>query len=1534
MLGSLAVALGVAISTSQTTINNNPALIDATTSGNRMQLQSRLLPTASITSPLQKRADAVNKKAAEDRERQQQRRQIMAADEARQKETGREQKLEAERQAAQKAAQEAKLVAEKEAALLAERIEKELEQKRAEEARLADRAGLAVKRQTEETQQREANEDGLIDTFTTKGVMSVAGLGVVGFLGSTVFSVINDLKKQEGEKASMGDEIKSIHNTSTTTVPAPPSVAAATVPKGVAKSNRSLIAEIDDVLKDVEGVLDEVNVRLMGKGASSTEAEAKTAKEAASANMVEAILKAELQKAEVEAERQREILAKAEQEGILEVPDATTAEFESPPSLLDTVLEAELKLAQDESKNQQPSPIDPLADPLSAATIAAVLEAELRTAKEEAKAQDLMLQAEQSYAEESGVVSSSTADAILAAELANARDEAKRQEELLRAERDDEAARSAAEEDARLETERVKAEKEARAAVEEANRAAAEEEDRLEAERVKANEEARLEAEREEFAEKARLEAERIRAEEEAARVKAEEEAEFEAERKKAADAALLEAERVKAAEEARLEAERVKAEEEARAEAGRLQRAAEETRIKAMEDMKLLDKQQLALDEANLLYLLDDERSKLDAIERMGDKQRSELVSEFRNAVEAAEAERAKAIETAEVRRLEAVIAKRIAALEESQAQLQMEEANLLNILSSERRTLIMQQGILAGQRAHGVMKYQKAVVARRRADKEAKLKAIAKAQEAKRVALLESKINLQQQEARLLGILSSESKYLAKEESLLAKLRSEAVANHQLATEIMQEAERSSQFKAIEEARAAALVKSEAQVSQDTSRLLSTLSVEQANLGIAEKALADTRAKLVAGVQASKEAQLEEARKAAAAMEELKRQTKLRQEQRRQEAEKKLERVRRGLLVARLETERRALLAEQKRLEAEAEAARLAQLLRLAAEAEEQARLKAAAKQAQENAEYEKRLEPARRSLLAFRLNEQKKSAVEEARKSAEEEKAARQAAVAEKEARENALYEKKVEKSRRSLLSCRLDKQRQKSLMEQAKAEATAAFLEARLVEQKESETRLTTETQNLLGILRQTNALVAEEERVMAAEWAEYVAEYQRIFKEEEEKLEAEEQSEEDARLAELQRLEAELLVDTQQDGLSDTKSSPDESELDRRLKELEQLEAELLGGTADDTDTKVAELNTDASDVDNRVKELEKLEAELGGTSQVEDVEIVDSNAGRSELEERLKELEQLERELLAEVQADNADDVVGKDATTASETIAADPVSADKEPEKHVSTGEVEDETFRAVIEAIQKADELFVPTEEALSSPKLLLDQVTGSSLKDYTGKEGVFSGRNIAVSAGSSLSVPVRVSTPGTFVEFVIKNKGYEFGFGITAFLDDNNAIVVVKEMGVFGRQASIQDKVLVAAGSTPCTLQFKFENNKQTMLEKVQLTYHIRVVPPSPTLARDGRRRRARATLTKLDEDSTAMQEQLAQSLIQIPKLQFEIDNLTKELAAKTTAMQAVALEEKKLRQAMGISENAVVRFSDTKKASPGLLRPNEL
>jgi len=323
------------------------------------------------------------------------------------------------------------------------------------------------------------------------------------------------------------------------------------------------------------------------------------------------------------------------------------------------------------------------------------------------------------------------------------------------------------------------------------------------------------------------------------------------------------------------------------------------------------------------------------------------------------------------------------------------------------------------------------------------------------------------------------------------------------------------------------------------------------------------------------------------------------------------------------------------------------------------------------------------------------------------------------------------------------------------------------------------------------------------------------------------------------------------------------------------------EEELAAKKKTDEAAAIAEVELQASKEEEsistqspRMTELERLELEFGMKEIDVDVESHAKTEHKSDLVEkeqleisaRLEELQRLEDICRVKEQQPQHN----KEAS-----VSTDQNNLDKANEEAERTTE---------------SDLSYQPSDKVLASIPLLMNEIAGPSLYKYDAKEGYFTGRDVGIHAETTLSIPIRVSNPGTIVEFFIERKSYDFGFGITAILDDGQ-VVKVKEMSPFLKRSST-DKILIPAGSAPCTMQFKFKNKHSTLLEKVFLSYRIIVTPPSVETVRLGRRRRAKATLDLLESKLISHREILETSSAKVMKLEREAIDLQTEINEKIT------------------------------------------
>lgn len=220
----------------------------------------------------------------------------------------------------------------------------------------------------------------------------------------------------------------------------------------------------------------------------------------------------------------------------------------------------------------------------------------------------------------------------------------------------------------------------------------------------------------------------------------------------------------------------------------------------------------------------------------------------------------------------------------------------------------------------------------------------------------------------------------------------------------------------------------------------------------------------------------------------------------------------------------------------------------------------------------------------------------------------------------------------------------------------------------------------------------------------------------------------------------------------------------------------------------------------------------------------------------------------------------------------------------------------------KAVAEATAEADSKYVPSVSLMNSsdPLAIVRQVDGlSDLSDYEEKESIYVGRSVPISAGGSLEIPLQVATPGSVVAYAVENKQYDFGFSITAERDNSVTIVKEKSRVDANLHGPITGKFLV--GSVPCWIRFKFDNDYSWMREKV-ISYKVTVTPPSLETLSAGRRRRAKACLTSVDDDLAAADKRRKAAGDQLTLLETELEELRLELAQKSKSLQAARDEEK--------------------------------
>jgi hypothetical protein len=240
---------------------------------------------------------------------------------------------------------------------------------------------------------------------------------------------------------------------------------------------------------------------------------------------------------------------------------------------------------------------------------------------------------------------------------------------------------------------------------------------------------------------------------------------------------------------------------------------------------------------------------------------------------------------------------------------------------------------------------------------------------------------------------------------------------------------------------------------------------------------------------------------------------------------------------------------------------------------------------------------------------------------------------------------------------------------------------------------------------------------------------------------------------------------------------------------------------------------------------------------------------------------------------------------------------------------------------YEAVNGAIAASDDNYVPPKTVLDSKSVipLLEQIDGPLMYEYKGKEATYTGRSTKIYGGSALDIPIRVSAPGSIVEYTIEKRSYDFGLGITAKLDQGGATVVKPMIPFDGkdvvadrpRQKTQSDQVLVGAGSVPCTLNFKFENKFSWITE---VSYKIRVIPPSTQMLLTGRRRRATAGIRALDNDIGQTNMRLNDANSRRSMLQNEAESLAQQVQMSEINLQQTRDEEWNIRMMEGGTKNS--------------------
>jgi hypothetical protein len=399
--------------------------------------------------------------------------------------------------------------------------------------------------------------------------------------------------------------------------------------------------------------------------------------------------------------------------------------------------------------------------------------------------------------------------------------------------------------------------------------------------------------------------------------------------------------------------------------------------------------------------------------------------------------------------------------------------------------------------------------------------------------------------------------------------------------------------------------------------------------------------------------------------------------------------------------------------------------------------------------------------------------------------------------------AASERKMLEDQDRLLSVLLIEQEQLKEIEQLRQAAREeAVLAASLAREEEERVRLEIErreqeylvraeaTRRLLIETRLKDQKRAYELELEQKEMAKLAAE-----EEERKRLEEEARIAEEARFAEQARLAEEKRVAEEQARLAEEKRIAQEARIaeEARLAEEKRI--------ADDAERKRLEEAKAAAEAEAMVlaeaEEARRLKAEeeakaLAEAQEAARLKVEEEEALLKALtkeEIRLQELERLEEEYADEtLNADGEfdEDIVFEESTEFDLMVGQDEEGIDEIEATTSLPSQQEqvelDPEAKIIAETIAKSDEMYIPSENALSNTEILLKEVRGPLLTEYDSKENFFTGRNVGVYSDSSVSVPVRLSIPGTFVEYTIEKKGYDFYFGINAFLDDTKIQIKV--------------------------------------------------------------------------------------------------------------------------------------------------------
>ena len=232
--------------------------------------------------------------------------------------------------------------------------------------------------------------------------------------------------------------------------------------------------------------------------------------------------------------------------------------------------------------------------------------------------------------------------------------------------------------------------------------------------------------------------------------------------------------------------------------------------------------------------------------------------------------------------------------------------------------------------------------------------------------------------------------------------------------------------------------------------------------------------------------------------------------------------------------------------------------------------------------------------------------------------------------------------------------------------------------------------------------------------------------------------------------------------------------------DSRISELERLEREFGLEFSDEVFEPLASTAKNQFSESGRIDSIPYDEGVNRSVDKIEQkFDLIQKQ--QTEVTTRLLKLERLKERGLKSVEEKDAEDFEESliDQIPSVESRVVDEVIQERDvrqmEESDTPPGHnLVDANLRKEAETVTESDDVFIPSKKALASTPLLMKEVSGVSLENYIGREGVFSERDVKVHAGNTLKVPVRITTPGSIVEFSIEKKSYDFSFGINAFLD----------------------------------------------------------------------------------------------------------------------------------------------------------------